>query len=156
LSGTIEQPHALVNLKVGKKTVAAPFVSLAARFPFIREELKGPSRMGRMHHMYGLSRNPDLRVVKVSTNLPYHHLPPFSRDACQLMFGVLRSERFGVFLVTHGGCSKRLEHFRPHLQFTSLTAPKPTTQAAFPILQYNSLMSGGAVVSKSSLCSMLT
>eukprot|EP00974_Lingulodinium_polyedra_P044494 4268074-Lingulodinium_polyedra.AAC.1 len=49
---TIEQPHALVNLRVGKKTVVGPYVSLAARMPFLSARLQEPENMALFIQKY--------------------------------------------------------------------------------------------------------
>ena len=37
---TIEQPHAIINLKVGKRNVVSPHTSLAARIPYLLDAIK--------------------------------------------------------------------------------------------------------------------
>lgn len=65
--GTIEQPHALVNLKVGRKHAASPYVSLANRLAFIKEALRSDhaARL-RFEACYDVARNPEALVRELS------------------------------------------------------------------------------------------
>ena len=50
---TIEQPHAIFNLKVGKRTVVGPYVSLAARMPQTFDRLeRDPCFLRRLEVAY--------------------------------------------------------------------------------------------------------
>eukprot|EP00969_Alexandrium_andersonii_P103848 4582252-Alexandrium_andersonii.AAC.1 len=55
--GTIEQPHALINLRVGKKSVVAPYVSLAVRVPQILPQLRQPGSLGAFRGCYSETRS---------------------------------------------------------------------------------------------------
>jgi hypothetical protein len=57
--GTIEAPHALINLKVGKKGVAPPFVSLAVRMRYIKEACSDVSSLSDLRAAYRQCRNPE-------------------------------------------------------------------------------------------------
>ena len=58
-TGTIEQPHAMVNLRVGKRGVVAPFVSLAMRMPAIRKLLQHPHSARELQQFYAMVADPD-------------------------------------------------------------------------------------------------
>ena len=58
-SGTIEQPHAIVNLKLGKKFVLAPEVSLANRMQHIRDAIRTPASLRVFEGCYAKLRNLD-------------------------------------------------------------------------------------------------
>jgi hypothetical protein len=59
-SGMIEAPHALINLKVGKKAVAAPFVSLDVRMRYIRDACSDVSLLKELQAAYRECRSPEL------------------------------------------------------------------------------------------------
>ena len=62
----IEEPHAIVNLKVGKKAVLGPFVSLANRMPSIIDDVHNkPAALSEFEQCYGTCRSPEELVRKL-------------------------------------------------------------------------------------------
>lgn len=53
-------------MKVGKKSVVGPFVSLATRLPCLREELsRNPQARVKLEELYETARDPDAVVAKL-------------------------------------------------------------------------------------------
>ena len=55
--GTIEQPHGIVNIKIGKKSVNPPEISLANRMQYIRDAVRDPTELKKFENMYARLRH---------------------------------------------------------------------------------------------------
>ena len=67
---TIEAPHALVNLKVGKKSVSPPYISLATRLSLLDTEFKEDAEMGALVAAYSQVR--DIKTMASLLHLEMH------------------------------------------------------------------------------------
>jgi hypothetical protein len=147
LPGTIEQPHALVNLKVGKKSVVSPFVSLAVRISHINDRIQHPDAMVRLQQCYAETRHPDrlARLFRLDAHPAWQELLQSQRtdDAAKLRLLGQLLYRCDLESLFHDYHASRQSHLR-ELDRETRTAQRIQPTRADPlshetVIRYNAL-----------------